>query len=74
VPTSSVGASSLRKALGLALLGAAFITAFAAGWRTRRRPQRTRATESGAIDPFLFWDSRLLQLATSTLRRIVGRI
>jgi hypothetical protein len=62
----------LRNALGLALLGAAFFVAFGALWRSRRRHQEEIAS-AAAVEPVLFWDTRLLQLTTSTLRRLAGR-
>jgi hypothetical protein len=71
-PTSVSDDYGLRNALGLALLGAAFLVAFGALWRSRRRHQEGAAS-FGAVEPVLFWDTRLLQLATSTARRLAGR-
>jgi hypothetical protein len=71
-PTSQAEGSGLRNALGIALLGAAFLVALGALWRSRRRHQEESAAVA-AVEPVLFWDTRLLQLATSAVRRLAGR-
>jgi hypothetical protein len=70
-PTSSSTNGNLRRALGLALLSAAFMAALLAWWRLRRLP----AWRSPAAEPteIVFWDQRLTRLALATVRRVAGR-
>jgi hypothetical protein len=70
--TSQAEGSGLRNALGIALLSTAFLFAFGSLWRSRRRHQQVAAS-SAAVEPVLFWDTRLLHLATSAVRRLAGR-
>jgi hypothetical protein len=64
--------SWLRRALGLALLFGAFLAAAVALARSRNR-QREQVASVPQIEPVLFWDTRLLHLATSAVRRLAGR-
>jgi hypothetical protein len=67
------GTSTLRRLLGLALLGGAFAAAGAVAL-SARRPRVSRADElSPAVEPLLFWDQRLLKIVTSSLRRVTSR-
>jgi len=70
-PASSSTNDKLRRALGLALLSAAFMAALLAWWRLRRVP----AWQSPAAEPseIVFWDQRLTRLALATVRRVAGR-
>jgi hypothetical protein len=68
--TSQTDDSRLRRALGLALLGTAFILAGGALIRSRQR--RYEEAVVASAEPVLFWDTRLLQLAGRTLRRVTG--
>jgi hypothetical protein len=40
--------------------------------RSRNR-QREEAASIAQLEPVLFWDTRMLQLATSAMRRLAGR-
>jgi hypothetical protein len=71
-PASQSEGYGLRNALGIALLGAAFLVALGTLWRSRRRHYEETAS-AAAVEPVLFWDTRLLQAATSTVRRLAGR-
>jgi hypothetical protein len=64
--------SWLRRALGLALLCGAFLAAIGTLARSRNR-QRGQVASVPQIEPVLFWDTRLLHLATSAVRRLAGR-
>jgi hypothetical protein len=67
------GTSTFRRLLGFALLGGAFAAAGAVALRARR-PRAPRADRmSPAVEPLLFWDQRLLQVVTSSIRRVTGR-
>jgi PASTA domain len=70
--TAQADDSWLRRVLGLALVGAAFILAAGALLRSRQRRQEEVAAAT-PIEPVLFWDTRLLQFASSTVRRLTGR-
>ena len=59
--------------LGLALLGGAFILAAGALMRSRQRRYYDEAIAATPAEPVVFWDTRLLQLTTSTVRRLTGR-
>jgi hypothetical protein len=71
--TSQTDDSWLRRALGLALLGGAFILAAGALMRSRQRRYYDEAVAATPAEPVVFWDTRLLQLTTSTVRRLTGR-
>jgi hypothetical protein len=74
VPSSfspSDDSSPLRRGLGLALLGGAFLAAGGAAL-TSVRP-RTRGRSSNALEPLVFWDERLLNTVSQTVRRLTGR-
>ena len=63
--------SGLRRLLGFALLGGAFLAAGAVALRARR--PRFPRDDTAAVDPLLFWDERLLQAVTASVRRVTGR-
>jgi large repetitive protein len=69
--TSQTDDSRLRQALGLALLGAAFILAGGALMRSRQRRYDEGAAVT-SVEPVLFWDTRLLRFATRSIRRVTG--
>jgi hypothetical protein len=69
-PSQSDG-SRLRRALGLALLSAAFILAGGALLRSRQR-RYDEGAAAVSVEPVLFWDTRLLRLASRTARRVIG--
>jgi hypothetical protein len=71
--TSQTDDSWLRRALGLALLGGAFILAGGALMRSRQRRYYDEAVAAAPAEPVVFWDTRLLQFATSAVRRLTGR-
>jgi PASTA domain len=66
-------ASGLRRLLGLGLLGGAFAAAGAVALRARGSRLKQPAREDALVEPLLFWDQRLLQTVTSTVRRLTGR-
>jgi hypothetical protein len=66
-------ASGLRRLLGLGLLGGAFLAAGAMALRARRPRVKPAVQDDALVEPLLFWDQRLLQTVTSTLRRFTGR-
>jgi hypothetical protein len=62
--------SPLRRLLGLALLGGAFVAAGVMAFRARKpRIPRSAAT----VEPLLFWDQRLLHAVSTSVRRVTGR-
>jgi Bacterial Ig-like domain (group 3) len=65
--------SPLRRLLGLTLLGGAFLAAGGVAWKARRAHVRPRPAESALVEPLVFWDQRLLQSVSSTIRRFTGR-
>ena len=65
--------SGLRRLLGLGLLGGAFLAAGAMALRARPSRMRPPVQEDALVEPLLFWDQRLLQTVTSTVRRLTGR-
>jgi hypothetical protein len=74
VPSSfspSDDSTPLRRGLGLALLGGAFLAAGGAALSAAR--PRTRGRSSNALEPLVFWDERLLNAVSQTLRRLTGR-
>jgi hypothetical protein len=73
-PADDDTTSPLRRLLGLALLGGAFVTAGAVALRARR-PRLPRPAESGEpVEPLLFWDDRLVDAVTTSVRRFTGRL
>jgi hypothetical protein len=66
-------ASGLRRLLGLSLLGGAFLAAGAMALRARRPRVKPSVQNDAPVEPLLFWDQRLLQTVTSTVRRLTGR-
>jgi hypothetical protein len=75
VPSSfspSDESSPLRRGLGLALLGGAFLAAGGAAVSAARPTMRGRRS-SNALEPLVFWDERLLNAVSQTLRRLTGR-
>jgi hypothetical protein len=66
-------ASGLRRLLGLGLLGGAFAAAGAVALRARGSRLKEPVREDALVEPLLFWDERLLQTVTSTVRRLTGR-
>jgi hypothetical protein len=66
-------ASGLRRLLGLSLLGGAFLAAGAMALRARRPRVKPSVQDDALVEPLLFWDQRLLQTVTSTVRRLTGR-
>jgi hypothetical protein len=74
VPSSfspSDDSSPLRRGLGLALLGGAFLAAGGAAVSAAR--PRTRGRSSNTLEPLVFWDERLLNTVSQTVRRLTGR-
>jgi hypothetical protein len=72
-PADDNTTSPLRRLLGLALLGSAFVTAGAVALRARR-PRLPRPAQSGeTVEPLLFWDDRLVHAVTISVRRFTGR-
>jgi hypothetical protein len=72
-PADDDTTSPLRRLLGLALLGGAFVTAGAVALRARR-PRLPRPVQGGGtVEPLLFWDDRLVHAVTTSLRRFTGR-
>src|SRR6266545_4411582 len=72
-PADDDTTSPLRRLLGLALLGGAFVTAGAVALRARR-PRLPRPVHGGGtVEPLLFWDDRLVHAVTTSLRRFTGR-
>jgi hypothetical protein len=75
VPSSfspSDDSSPLRRGIGLALLGGAFLAAGGAALSAAR--PWTRGRSSNALEPLVFWDERLLDAVSQTLRRVTGRL
>jgi hypothetical protein len=73
-PADDDTTSPLRRLLGLALLGGAFLTAGAVALRARR-PHLPRPGQSGeTVEPLLFWDDRLVHAVTASVRRFTGRL
>jgi hypothetical protein len=66
-------ASGLQRLLGLGLLGGAFAAAGAVALRARGSRLKPPVREDALVEPLLFWDERLLQTVTSTVRRLTGR-
>jgi hypothetical protein len=72
-PADDDATSPLRRLLGLALLGGAFVTAGAVALRARR-PHLPRPAHNGeTVEPLLFWDDRLVHAVTTSVRRFTGR-
>jgi hypothetical protein len=71
-PANDDTTSPLRRLLGLALLGGAFVTAGAVALRARRLPRPPQSSE--AVEPLLFWDDRLVHAVTTSVRRFTGRL
>jgi hypothetical protein len=72
-PADDDTTSPLRRILGLALLGGAFLAAGGVALRARR-PRLSPPTQgTGAVDSLLFWDQRLLHAVTASVRRVTGR-
>ena len=63
--------SPLRRGIGLALLGGAFLAAGGAALSGAR--PRPRGRGSNALEPLVFWDERLLNALSRTVRRLTGR-
>ena len=75
VPSSfspSDDTSPLRRDIGLALLGGAFLAAGVAAVRAGRRGPRTPSP--GSVESLVFWDERLLNAVSQTVRRLTGRL
>jgi hypothetical protein len=72
-PADDDTTSPLRRLLGLALLGGAFVAAGGVALRARRPRLTPPVQASGTIEPLLFWDERLLHAVTSSVRRFTGR-
>jgi Big-like domain-containing protein len=73
-PADDDTTSPLRRVLGLALLGGAFLAAGGVALRARRPRVTPRSGQAGAtVEPLLFWDQRLLHAVTSSVRRVTGR-
>ena len=70
-PADDDTTSPLRRLLGLALLGGAFVTAGAFALRARRLPRPPQSGET--VEPLLFWDDRLVHAVTTSVRRFTGR-
>ena len=72
-PADDDTTSPLRRLMGLALLGGAFVTAGAVALRARR-PRLPRPAQSGeTVEPLLFWDDRLVHAVSTSVRRLTGR-
>jgi hypothetical protein len=72
-PADDDTTSPLRRLLGLALLGGAFLAAGGVALRARR-PRLPRPVQSeGTFEPLLFWDDRLVHAVTTSVRRFTGR-
>src|SRR5262245_10291177 len=69
--SSTEGSSPHRRTLGLTLLGGAFLAAGAAAVRAGRRPRLKNPTASESL---VFWDERLLNAVSNTIRRVSGRL
>jgi hypothetical protein len=65
-------ASGLRRLLGLALLGGAFLAAGAVALRARG-PRMPKGPEGAIVEPLMFWDQRLARTVSAALRRLVAR-
>jgi hypothetical protein len=65
--------SLFRRLLGLTLLGGAFLAAGGVAWKARSARVRPGPAESPVVEPLVFWDQRLLQSVSSTIRRFTGR-
>jgi hypothetical protein len=72
-PADDDTTSPLRRLLGLALLGGAFVAAGGVALRARRPRLTPPVQGSGTFEPLLFWDERLLHAVTSSVRRFTGR-
>jgi Big-like domain-containing protein len=75
VPSSfspSDDSSPLRRTLGFALLGGAFLAAGAAALRAARLRPRVRSPKP--VESLVFWDERLLHVVSNTVRRVTGRL
>ena len=75
VPSSfspSDDSSLLRRGIGLALLGGAFLAAGGAALSAARPRPRGRGAD--ALEPLVFWDERLLNALSRTVRRLTGRL
>ncbi len=71
-PADDGTTSPLRRLLGLALLGGAFVAGAVA--LRARRPHLPRPVQSGGtVEPLLFWDDRVLHAVTTSVRRFTGR-
>jgi hypothetical protein len=64
--------SPLRRLLGLALLGGAFVAAGAIALRARK-PRLPRGSRAGRVEPLMFWDQRLMHAVSTSVRRVTGR-
>jgi hypothetical protein len=72
-PPADDTTSPLRRLLGVALLGGAFLAAGGVALRARRPRLTPPLQGSGAVEPLLFWDQRLLHAVTGSVRRLTGR-
>jgi hypothetical protein len=73
-PADDDTTSPLRRLLGLALLGGAFLAAGGVALRARR-PRLPRPVQGGGMnEPLLFWDERLLHTLTASVRHFTGRV
>ena len=72
-PAEEDTTSLLRRLVGFALLGGAFVAAGAVALRARRPHLRAPVQSGAADDPLLFWDERLLHAVTASVRRVTGR-
>jgi hypothetical protein len=72
-PADDDTTSPLRRLVGLALLGGAFVAAGAVTLRARRPHLRAPVQSEAADEPLLFWDERLLHAVTASVRRFTGR-
>jgi hypothetical protein len=69
---SDDSSSPLRRALGLTLLGGAFLAAGGIALRARR-PRLPRRSAAGGVEPIMFWDQRLMHAVGQSVRRVTGR-
>ena len=72
-PATEETTSGLRRLLGLALLGSAFLSAGGVALRARRPRLTSPAPAGESVEQLLFWDQRLLHAVTASVRRVTGR-
>jgi hypothetical protein len=69
---SNDSTSPLRRLLGLALLGGAFVAAGGIALRARK-PRLPGGSAAGTFEPLMFWDQRLMHAVSTSVRRVTGR-